>query len=237
MGGGAAQFLAARRPPRPPGISSRLLLAPQPRPRRPASSPLASAAVAAPGAHLQHLAEPPAPAPRRRKRTKKVGITGKYGVRYGSSLRKQVKKIEVSQHSRFTCLFCGKDSVKRTAVGIWKCKACKKVLAGGAYSMNTAQAAQVRSTIRRLREGTDLWSCCSCFYGSPRALPPNTSFVFVHHRILRRGDRRHRPLDAPADPPNAVQQPAREMCVRPIASVCDGCAARAPLLPSYIVVW
>ena len=90
------------------------------------------------------------------KRTKKVGITGKYGVRYGSSLRKQVKKIEVSQHSRFTCLFCGKDSVKRTAVGIWKCKACKKVLAGGAYSMNTAQAAQVRSTIRRLREGTDL---------------------------------------------------------------------------------
>ena len=110
--------------------------------------------------HCQHLAEPLAePRPRAaqtQKRTKKVGITGKYGVRYGSSLRKQVKKIEVSQHSRFTCLFCGKDSVKRTAVGIWKCKACKKVLAGGAYSMNTAQAAQVRSTIRRLREGTDL---------------------------------------------------------------------------------
>lgn len=30
------------------------------------------------------------------KRTKKVGITGKYGVRYGSSLRKVIKKIEVS---------------------------------------------------------------------------------------------------------------------------------------------
>ena len=29
------------------------------------------------------------------KRTKKVGITGKYGTRYGASLRKQVKKIEV----------------------------------------------------------------------------------------------------------------------------------------------
>jgi len=26
------------------------------------------------------------------KRTKKVGITGKYGTRYGASLRKQVKK-------------------------------------------------------------------------------------------------------------------------------------------------
>ena len=31
------------------------------------------------------------------KRTKKVGITGKYGVRYGSSLRKVIRKIEVSQ--------------------------------------------------------------------------------------------------------------------------------------------
>lgn len=29
------------------------------------------------------------------KRTKKVGITGKYGTRYGASLRKQVKKMEV----------------------------------------------------------------------------------------------------------------------------------------------
>jgi hypothetical protein len=29
------------------------------------------------------------------KRTKKVGITGKYGTRYGASLRKQVKKMGV----------------------------------------------------------------------------------------------------------------------------------------------
>lgn len=34
------------------------------------------------------------------KRTKKVGITGKYGVRYGSSLRKVIKKIEVSRATR-----------------------------------------------------------------------------------------------------------------------------------------
>jgi large subunit ribosomal protein L37Ae len=33
------------------------------------------------------------------KRTKKVGISGKYGTRYGASLRKLVKKIEISQHA------------------------------------------------------------------------------------------------------------------------------------------
>ena len=47
------------------------------------------------------------------KRTKKVGITGKYGTRYGASLRKTVKKMEISQHSKFYCTFCGKDKMQR----------------------------------------------------------------------------------------------------------------------------
>ncbi|KAL2829156.1 ribosomal L37ae protein family-domain-containing protein [Aspergillus cavernicola] len=86
------------------------------------------------------------------KRTKKVGITGKYGTRYGASLRKQVKKMEVSQHARYICTFCGKNTVKRQAVGIWECKGCKKTVAGGAYTVSTPAAAATRSTIRRLRE-------------------------------------------------------------------------------------
>jgi large subunit ribosomal protein L37Ae len=86
------------------------------------------------------------------RRTKKVGIVGKYGTRYGASLRKQVKKIEVSQHATYTCVFCGKDSVRRHSVGIWKCKGCLKTLAGGAWSVNTATNLTVRGTIRRLRE-------------------------------------------------------------------------------------
>ncbi|AMD20442.1 HDL302Cp [Eremothecium sinecaudum] len=86
------------------------------------------------------------------KRTKKVGITGKYGVRYGSSLRRQVKKLEVQQHARYDCSFCGKKAVKRGAAGIWNCSGCKKTVAGGAYTVSTAAAATVRSTIRRLRE-------------------------------------------------------------------------------------
>ena len=84
--------------------------------------------------------------------TKKVGVVGKYGTRYGATLRKQIKKQEVSQHATYTCQFCGKDSLKRSVVGVWKCKGCRKVLAGGAWMPATATATTVRATIRRLRE-------------------------------------------------------------------------------------
>ncbi len=30
--------------------------------------------------------------------------------------------------AKYTCTFCAKNTVKRTAVGIWQCKACKKTI-------------------------------------------------------------------------------------------------------------
>ncbi|KAL0608774.1 Isoleucine--tRNA ligase, mitochondrial [Plecturocebus cupreus] len=74
------------------------------------------------------------------KRTKKVGIVGKYGTHYGASLRKMVKKIEISQHAKYTCSFCGKTKMKRRAVGIWHCGSCMKTVAGGAWTYNTTSA-------------------------------------------------------------------------------------------------
>ena len=69
------------------------------------------------------------------KRTQKVGIAGKYGTRYGASLRKLVKKIEVAQHAKYDCVFCGRTSVKRKATGIWNCSGCGKIQTGGAYQL------------------------------------------------------------------------------------------------------
>ncbi|ROL43733.1 ATP-dependent 6-phosphofructokinase, liver type [Anabarilius grahami] len=89
------------------------------------------------------------------KRTKKVGIVGKYGTRYGASLRKMVKKIEISQHSKYTCSFCGKTKMKRRAVGIWHCGSCMKTVAGGAWTYNTTSAVTVKSAIKRLKELKD----------------------------------------------------------------------------------
>ena len=84
--------------------------------------------------------------------TKKVGITGKFGTRYGAKLRKQVRGIEILQRAKYTCTFCGKDSVKRQATGIWRCKACRRTVAGGAWELNTATAVTAKTTINRLKK-------------------------------------------------------------------------------------
>ncbi|KAK5658495.1 hypothetical protein OQA88_1887 [Cercophora sp. LCS_1] len=89
-------------------------------------------------------------------RRTEVGITGKYGVRYGASLRKQLKQVEILQHARYVCTFCGKKSVKRAAWGIWHCQRCKKTMTGGAYVLATPAATAARSTIRRLRETVEI---------------------------------------------------------------------------------
>jgi large subunit ribosomal protein L37Ae len=88
------------------------------------------------------------------RRTIKVGITGKYGTRYGAKLRKQVKAIEILQRTKYTCPFCGKDSIKRAATGIWRCKACRRNIAGGAWEFSTIAAQTARTTINRLKKDT-----------------------------------------------------------------------------------
>lgn len=86
------------------------------------------------------------------RRTVKVGITGKYGTRYGQKLRKQVKAIEILQRTKYICPFCGKNSIRRFAVGIWRCKACRRNIAGGAWEFSTIAAQTARTTINRLKK-------------------------------------------------------------------------------------
>jgi ribosomal protein L37AE/L43A len=46
--------------------------------------------------------------------------------------------MEITQHATFTCSFCGKDAMRRTNVGIWHCRGCKKTVAGGAWTVKYA---------------------------------------------------------------------------------------------------
>ena len=60
-----------------------------------------------------------------------------------------MKKMEISQHSKYTCTFCGKDKMRRQATGIWFCndKNCRIQVAGGAYTYTTTAAASIRCQI------------------------------------------------------------------------------------------
>uniref|UniRef100_A0A2K6FGV1 60S ribosomal protein L37a n=1 Tax=Propithecus coquereli TaxID=379532 RepID=A0A2K6FGV1_PROCO len=60
------------------------------------------------------------------KYTKEVRIISKYRTRYG------VKKIDISQHGKYTCSFC--------AVDIWHCGSCMKTVAGGTWTYNTTSS-------------------------------------------------------------------------------------------------
>ncbi len=65
--------------------------------------------------------------------TKKVGSTGRFGVRYGKRIRQLVLDIEKKQKIKHKCPFCKKLTVRRLAKGIWFCKKCDKKFAGKAY--------------------------------------------------------------------------------------------------------
>ncbi|MXQ88165.1 hypothetical protein E5288_WYG017027 [Bos mutus] len=65
--------------------------------------------------------------------TKKVGIMGKYTTRYGASLRKTVKKTEISQHAKNTCSFCGKTK-KEMSCGHLVLWFLHENIAGGAWT-------------------------------------------------------------------------------------------------------
>ena len=88
-------------------------------------------------------------------RTRKVGITGKYGTRYGQKLRKQVKAIEILQRTKSICPFCGKKSIRREAAGIWKCRGCRRAIAGGAWEFVTTAATTAKTTINRLKKNLE----------------------------------------------------------------------------------
>jgi large subunit ribosomal protein L37Ae len=66
-------------------------------------------------------------------RTKKVGSTGRFGVRYGAKLRRRVLDIEKRRHEPNRCPSCATKALKRKAVGLWKCSKCDLLFAGGAY--------------------------------------------------------------------------------------------------------
>ncbi len=86
-----------------------------------------------------------------RKRTKKVGITGRFGARYGSTLRKRVRQLLGKKYDKSNkCPKCQTPRIKRISVGIWICKKCGHKFAGGAWEPITPYGRQIHVTVSRL---------------------------------------------------------------------------------------
>ncbi|MEM1906241.1 MAG: 50S ribosomal protein L37ae [Thermosphaera sp.] len=74
-------------------------------------------------------------------KTKVVKIAGRYGTRYGSTLRKKVRDILMKRYAPHQCPFCGyQGKVVRVSTGIWMCRKCGNKWAGGAYLPKTEVA-------------------------------------------------------------------------------------------------
>ena len=63
--------------------------------------------------------------------TKKVGITGKFGARYGLNIRRRILKVE--ERKSYKCPYCNKEQLKRLDSSIWECQSCKIKFAGGTH--------------------------------------------------------------------------------------------------------
>ncbi len=68
-------------------------------------------------------------------RTKVVGIAGRFGARYGSTLRKKWRDVMEKRYAEYRCPYCGAlTKFKRISVGIWQCPKCGTIWAGAAYT-------------------------------------------------------------------------------------------------------
>lgn len=68
-------------------------------------------------------------------KTKKARASGRFGCRYGSTVRARLSSIEDKQRKKQKCPYCSKMGVKRLSKGIWKCSRCDKKFASDVYHL------------------------------------------------------------------------------------------------------
>jgi large subunit ribosomal protein L37Ae len=68
-------------------------------------------------------------------KTKKAKASGRFGVRYGKTVRNRLSKVEEKQRKKQKCPFCEKLGTKRISKALWKCEKCNKKFASGFYHL------------------------------------------------------------------------------------------------------
>jgi len=88
------------------------------------------------------------------KKTVKVGPTGRFGPRYGVTVRRRIREVEVELKRWHSCPKCKSSSVKRLATGIWVCRRCGAKIASSAYTLATPRP--IRKEVTEVLEAKKL---------------------------------------------------------------------------------
>ena len=68
-------------------------------------------------------------------KTKKAKASGRFGARYGKTVRGRLIKVEEKQRKKQKCPFCERLGAKRLSKGIWKCSKCDKKFASDVFHL------------------------------------------------------------------------------------------------------
>ena len=82
-------------------------------------------------------------------RRSKRSATGRFGPRYGTSVRKMIAQTETESKRKHVCPKCGKIAVQRRSVGVWHCGECGNTFAGGAYAPVTKVGTVAKRSMRK----------------------------------------------------------------------------------------
>ena len=66
-------------------------------------------------------------------KSKKSRSSGRFGARYGKTVKNRLVKVEDKQRKKQKCPFCNKLGAKRKSKGIWECTKCDKTFASNTY--------------------------------------------------------------------------------------------------------
>ena len=69
-------------------------------------------------------------------KTKKAKASGRFGARYGKTVRGRLNKVEGKQRKKQKCPLCERLGAKRLSKGIWKCSKCDKKFASNVYYLD-----------------------------------------------------------------------------------------------------
>lgn len=103
--------------------------------------------------------------------TRKTGLAGGFGARYGTVTRRRYISIVTGLRSKHECPRCMFKTVKRWSVGVWHCRKCGFKFAGGAYAPTTKLGEIAARATRGLMSPSTLSTELDSLRGGARVAP------------------------------------------------------------------